>query len=81
MILIYFWRCFMGLMETWDKVCTPGTTLSLCCPLFDIPTGTTLVVTGSRQGGFYSSRIYTIIETTHGPFRFDELMDCAEVTA
>ncbi len=71
----------MGLMETWNQVRTPGTTLTLCSRLSDIPPGTTLIVTGSREDGFFSSRIYTVIETTHGAFRFNELVDCAEVTA
>ena len=71
----------MGLIEEWNKVCTSGTTLTLNCPLFDIPPGTTLKVTGSRICGLFSNEIYTLIETTHGTFRFVELMACAEVTA
>jgi hypothetical protein len=80
-MLIYVWRCFMGLIEEWNKVCTSGTTLTLSCPLFDIPTGTTLMVTGSSIAGLFSNEICTLIETTHGTFRFAELMACAEVIA
>jgi hypothetical protein len=71
----------MGLIEEWNKVCTPGTNLTLRCSLLDIPCGTKLMVTGSRIGGLPSNEIYTLIETTRGTFRFVELMSCAEVTA
>ncbi len=71
----------MGLVEEWNQVCTSGTTLTLTSPFFDILPGTTLRVTGSRVGGLLSNEIYTLIETTHGTFRFVDLMSCAEVTA
>ena len=71
----------MGPVEEWNKVCTYGTTLTLSCPLNDIPSGTILKVTGSRISGLFSNKMYTLIETTHGNFKYVELMTCAEVTA
>ncbi len=71
----------MGLVEEWNRVCTSGTTLTLRSPFLGIPPGTTLMVTGSRIGGLFSNEIYTLIETTHGTFRFVDLMSCAEVNA
>ncbi len=71
----------MGPVEEWDKVCKSGTTLTLNYPLYDIPLGTTLKVTGSRICGLFTNDTYTLIETTHGTFRFVDLMACAEITA